>query len=83
MARSMRLLAALAAFVILLIAGVVGLVIHKESQRAHTGGRALNGAPAVPITLEPVATLTVGDAIDVDASVPKQGYVIVAFGAVF
>jgi hypothetical protein len=37
----------------------------------------------VPVSLEPVATLTVGDAIDVDASVPKQGYVIVAFGAVF
>ena len=79
----MRLLVVLAAFVILLVAGVVGFVIHKEAQRSHTGGRSSNGAPAVPITLEPVATLTVGDAIDVDASMPKQGYVIVAFGAVF
>jgi hypothetical protein len=79
----MRLLVALAAFVILLVAGVVGFVIHKESHRSHTGGRASNGAPAVPVSLEPVATLTVGDAIDVDASVPQQGYVIVAFGAVF
>lgn len=79
----MRLLVALAAFVILLVAGVVGFVIHKESQRTHTTGRTSNGAPAAPVTLEPVATLTVGDAIDVDASVPKQGYVIVAFGAVF
>lgn len=81
----MRLLAALAAFVILLVAGVVGLVIHKEAQRSHGSATtsAGSGLPAVPISMEPVATLTVGDAIDVDASVPKQGYVIVAFGAVF
>lgn len=75
---AMRILVFLAAIVGLALAGFVGFVVHKESQR----GKA-TAADAGVVTMEPVAVLAVGERVDIDASVPRTGPVVVMFTADF
>lgn len=75
---AMRILVFLAAIVGLALAGFVGFVVHKESQR----GRA-TVARTGAVTMEPVAVIAVGERVDIDASVPRTGHVVVMFTADF
>lgn len=74
----MRILVLLATVVGLAIAGFVGFVVHKESQRGK-GTTARSGV----VSMEPVAVIAVGERVDIDASVPRTGHVIVMFTADF
>lgn len=76
---AMRTLVFLAVIVGLALAGFVGFVVHKESQRGKAAAASGTGA----VTMEPVAVIAVGERVDIDASVPRTGHVVVMFTADF
>jgi hypothetical protein len=63
------------ALVVLVVLAIGGLIVHKESRR--------RAAPPVADCGAPVATLTVGVSIDIDAAVPRTGHTVVMFTADF
>lgn len=74
----MRILVLLATVVGLALAGLVGFVVHKESQRGVA-----TAARAGVVGTEPIAVIAVGERVDIDASVPRTGPVVVMFTADF
>lgn len=78
MQATMRILVFLAAIVGLALAGFVGFVVHKESQRGHR-----TAASTRVVGMEPIAVIAVGERVDIDASVPSTGHVVVLFTAEF
>jgi hypothetical protein len=63
---------------VLVVLAMIGLIASKETQR-----RAASIAGGAAATLEPVATLSVGEAVDVAAGVPRTGHTVVMFTADF
>lgn len=75
MSAAMRILIVLASVLALLIVGVVGFVVHRESQRGATG----NPSAGTLATALPIATISTGDRVDVAAHIPRDGYTVVMF----
>jgi hypothetical protein len=63
----------IAAVIVLVLAMAAMVVVHESNRGAHR----------VPATGERVATISTGEAVDIDATVPGQGTTIVEFSADF
>ena len=71
----------LIALFVLVALSIVGLIAHRELH--PRGGGAAAGKVGASATREAVATIAVGERVDVNAHVPRQGLTVVAFTADF
>ncbi|MFK7739490.1 MAG: hypothetical protein AB8H80_04135 [Planctomycetota bacterium] len=73
----MRILITLGIVLALAIAGVIGFVVQRESSRDSAGSnQSLNQSTGMP-----VATISEGERVNVDANVPTSGHTVVMFSA--
>ncbi|MBL8732023.1 MAG: hypothetical protein JNN13_06610 [Planctomycetes bacterium] len=76
----MRFLLLLTVVLALGLAGLIGFVVHKEWHRGRSGPSTTAGTLA---STHPVATISKGERIDIDAHIPHEGFTVVEFSADF
>ena len=76
----MRILIALAVFVALVVAGVIGFVVVNETSRGEAPVSSSVGSLA---SAAKIATISNGERVDIAAHIPRDGHTVVMFTADF